>query len=261
MNTPSETIANIEKSGIAKAAVSDKQPGKLIVLSMLAGIYIAIGGLLSVLAGYGFPELTAGNPSLQRLLSGAAFPIGLILVVMLGAELFTGNNAVLMPAALNGKLSAFSVIRNWVTVYFGNFAGALLFTTLFVYACGITAVSPYHEAVQRIAEAKVAMPWHVVFLKGIGANWFVCLAVWLANTARSAGARMFGCWLPVMAFVAIGYEHSIANMFFIPIGIMEGADATIHQFLIDNLIPATIGNIIGGALMVGTVYWYATRAK
>lgn len=113
MNTPSETIANIEKSGIAKAAVSDKQPGKLIVLSMLAGIYIAIGGLLSVLAGYGFPEITAGNPSLQRLLSGAAFPIGLILVVMLGAELFTGNNAVLMPAALNGKLSAFSVIRNW----------------------------------------------------------------------------------------------------------------------------------------------------
>ena len=127
-------------------------------------------GVLSVVAGFGFPELTAGNPSLQRLLSGAAFPIGLILVVILGAELFTGNNAVLMPAALHGKISPWAAVRNWVAVYLGNFMGALLFTMLFVYAVGLTAAEPYHSAVQRIAEAKVAMPWHVVLLKGIGAN-------------------------------------------------------------------------------------------
>ena len=176
MNTPKNVIDNFVNVGIAKAQL---RGGKLMLLSMMAGAYIAIGGVLSVVAGFGFPELTAGNPSLQRLLSGAAFPIGLILVVILGAELFTGNNAVLMPAALQGKISPWAAVRNWVAVYLGNFMGALLFTMLFVYAVGLTAAEPYHGAVQRIAEAKVSMPWHVVLLKGIGANWFVCLAVWL----------------------------------------------------------------------------------
>ena len=170
MNTPKNVIDNFVNVGIAKAQL---RGGKLMLLSMMAGAYIAIGGVLSVVAGFGFPELTAGNPSLQRLLSGAAFPIGLILVVILGAELFTGNNAVLMPAALQGKISPWAAVRNWVAVYLGNFMGALLFTMLFVYAVGLTAAEPYHSAVQRIAEAKVAMPWHVVLLKGIGANWFV----------------------------------------------------------------------------------------
>ena len=234
MNTPKNVIDNFVNVGIAKAQL---RGGKLMLLSMMAGVYIAIGGVLSVVAGFGFPELTAGNPSLQRLLSGAAFPIGLILVVILGAELFT----------------------NWVAVYLGNFMGALLFTMLFVYAVGLTAAEPYHGAVQRIAEAKVAMPWHVVLLKGIGANWFVCLAVWLAASAKTMFAKMAGCWLPVMAFVALGYEHSIANMFFIPIGMLEGADVTLHQFFIANLLPATIGNIIGGALLVGSAYTYVNR--
>ena len=256
MNTPKNVIDNFVNVGIAKAQL---RGGKLMLLSMMAGAYIAIGGVLSVVAGFGFPELTAGNPSLQRLLSGAAFPIGLILVVILGAELFTGNNAVLMPAALQGKISPWAAVRNWVAVYLGNFMGALLFTMLFVYAVGLTAAEPYHSAVQRIAEAKVAMPWHVVLLKGIGANWFVCLAVWLA--AKTMLAKMAGCWLPVMAFVALGYEHSIANMFFIPIGMLEGADVTLHQFFIANLLPATIGNIIGGALLVGTAYTYVNRSK
>lgn len=258
MNTPKNVIDNFVNVGIAKAQL---RGDKLMLLSMMAGAYIAIGGVLSVVAGFGFPELTAGNPSLQRLLSGAAFPIGLILVVILGAELFTGNNAVLMPAALQGKISPWAAVRNWVAVYLGNFMGALLFTMLFVYAVGLTAAEPYHSAVQRIAKAKVAMPWHVVLLKGIGANWFVCLAVWLAASAKTMLAKMAGCWLPVMAFVALGYEHSIANMFFIPIGMLEGADVTLHQFFIANLLPATIGNIIGGALLVGTAYTYVNRSK
>ena len=146
MNTPKNVIDNFVNVGIAKAQL---RGGKLMLLSMMAGAYIAIGGVLSVVAGFGFPELTAGNPSLQRLLSGAAFPIGLILVVILGAELFTGNNAVLMPAALQGKISPWAAVRNWVAVYLGNFMGALLFTMLFVYAVGLTAAEPYHSAVKR----------------------------------------------------------------------------------------------------------------
>ena len=259
MRTPGETLKALTQSGIAKAALSDSPCGKFFILAILAGIYIAMGGALSVILGFGFPEATAANPGLQRLLSGAAFPLGLILVVLLGAELFTGNNAVLMPGMLDGKIKPISVVKNWVLVYLGNFVGALVFTYFFVHLAGLTAAEPYSGAVQRIAEAKVSMPWGVVLLKGIGANWFVCLGVWLANTAKTAGARMFGCWLPVMAFVAMGFEHSIANMFFIPIGMLEGANVTIHQFLIDNLIPATIGNIIGGALFVGFPYWYANK--
>ena len=228
MNTPKNVIDNFVNVGIAKAQL---RGGKLMLLSMMAGAYIAIGGVLSVVAGFGFPELTAGNPSLQ------------------------------MPAALQGKISPWAAVRNWVAVYLGNFMGALLFTMLFVYAVGLTSAEPYHSAVQRIAEAKVAMPWHVVLLKGIGANWFVCLAVWLAASAKTMLAKMAGCWLPVMAFVALGYEHSIANMFFIPIGMLEGADVTLHQFFIANLLPATIGNIIGGALLVGSAYTYVNRSK
>lgn len=259
MKTPVEVIEAASNAGASKAALSDKGGGRFWLLAVLAGIYIAMGGTLSVILGYGFPEITASNPSLQRLLSGAAFPLGLILVVILGAELFTGNNAVLMPSVLSGRISAFSVLKNWVLVYFGNFLGALFFTTVFVYFSGLTSSEPYHGAVQRIAEAKVSMPWGVVFIKGIAANWFVCLAVWLATTATTMPGKMIGCWFPVMTFVALGYEHSIANMFFIPIGIMEGASVTIHQFLIDNLVPATIGNIVGGALFVGTVYWYINK--
>lgn len=257
MNTPKEVIKNMENAGIVKAGISSDEPARLAVLSALAGVYIAMGGILSVIAGYGFPEITAGNPSLQRLLSGAAFPVGLILVVLVGAELFTGNNAVLMPGALNRRIRPMAVVRNWTLVYLGNLIGALGFSYLFVYLCGLTACEPYHEAVQRIALAKVSMPWHVVFLKGIAANWFVCLAVWLAAAGKSAISKIAGCWLPVMAFVALGYEHSIANMFFIPIGMMEGADISVSRFVVGNLFPATIGNIVGGALMVGTAYWFA----
>ena len=259
MRTPGETLKALTQAGIAKAALSDRPRGKCFTLAILAGINIAMGGTLSVVLGFGFPEATAASPGLQRLLSGAAFPLGLILVVLLGAELFTGNNAVLMPGLLDGKIKPMSVVKNWVLVYLGNFVGALAFTYFFVHLAGLTAAEPYSGAVQRIAEAKGSKPWGVVFIKGIGAYWFVCLAVWLGNTAKTAGARMFGCWLPVMAFVAMGFAHSIANMFFIPIGMLEGADVTVHQFLIDNLIPATIGNIIGGALFVGFPYWYANK--
>ncbi|MEG1915651.1 MAG: formate/nitrite transporter family protein [Muribaculaceae bacterium] len=254
--SPTEVLKQTFAIGINKILCSNREYGRLAILSILAGAYIAIGGILSVIIGFGFPELTVNNPGLQRLLSGTMFPLGLILVVFLGAELFTGNNALLMPSLLDKKYKAWNVIKNWILVYFGNFVGAILFATLFVYMCGLTANEPYHQAVINIATAKVSMPWHVVLLKGIGANWFVCLAIWLGLSSSSAGARMLGCWFPVMAFVALGYEHSIANMFFIPIGMLEGANISIYQFIVSNLIPATIGNIIGGALFVGIVYWY-----
>lgn len=261
VNTPKDVIESAVTVGKNKVAISSGNYGKLAVLSMLAGVYIAFGGILSLIIGFGFPEITAGNPSLQKLLSGCMFPIGLILVVILGAELFTGNNALLIPALMRKEYGIWPVVKNWALVYLGNFIGAIVFTYFLVYQCGFTATEPYHGAIIKIAETKVSMPWGMVFLKGIGANWCVCLAVWLALSSRGFVGKVAGCWLPVMAFVALGYEHSIANMFFIPLGMMEGADVGIWQSITTSFIPATLGNIVGGALFVGCAYGYINLTK
>ena len=178
--TPTEVIENALNAGTNKVKLRSASFNRFILLTVLAGIYIAFGGILSLTLGYGFPEITAGNPGLQKLLSGAAFPIGLILVVVLGAELFTGNNALLMPPLLTRKCSIADVLVNWTLVWIGNFMGALLFVYFMVYLTGLTAPEPYHSAIINIANAKVSMPWATVLLKGIGANWCVCLAIWLS---------------------------------------------------------------------------------
>ena len=253
VRTPTE-VADITVNIGRNKVVTTAQTGRLIILSILAGCYIALGGILSVIVGFGFPEITGANPALQRLLSGAMFPIGLILVVVLGAELFTGNNALLVPGFMKGEFGLGAVVKNWSLVYVGNFIGAFGFAWLMVYLAGLTSADPWHSAIIRVAEMKVAMSWIVVFIKGIGANWCVCLAVWLALAGHSLIEKMAACWLPVMAFVALGYEHSIANMFFIPLGMLEGAQVSVGQFVFDNLIPATLGNIAGGAIFVGCVH-------
>ena len=250
LRTPKEIADATLDIGRSKVSLT---PSKLFIQAIQAGAFIAFGGILSVIVGFGFPEVTAGNPSLQRLLSGCMFPIGLILVVVLGAELFTGNNALLIPGLMKRQFGFNAVIKNWTLVYFGNFVGALVFAWLMVYVAGLTAADPYRSAIAAMAEKKVAMDWIVVMVKGIGANWCVCLAVWLALAGHTLLEKMAGCFLPVMAFVVLGYEHCIANMFFIPLGMMEGAEVTIGQFVTANLIPATVGNIIGGAVFVGCV--------
>jgi len=256
IRSPREITRAAAEAGAAKAALTTGDTPRLLLAACMAGAYISFGGILSLIIGYGFPEITAANPAMQKLLSGCMFPIGLILVVVLGAELFTGNNALLVPSLMTRRHSAGTMIRNWVLVYAGNFIGAIAFTYIMVHLCGLTAVEPYRSAITGIATAKVSMPWLTVLIKGIGANWCVCLAVWLALSGKTFLEKAIGCWLPVMAFVALGYEHSIANMFFIPLGMMEGAGIGIWQAIWCNLIPATIGNIIGGALLVGAAYGY-----
>ncbi len=258
---PADITAAASTAGAAKAGLASTDVGRLLISAVLAGAYISLGGILSVIIGQGFPGLASSNPALQKIRAGAAVPIGLILVVVLGAELFTGNNALLIPSLSKRIHGPGALLRNWVLVYGGNLVGALLFTWLLVYNCGLTAADPWHAAVIRTAEAKVSMPWMTVFLKGIGANWCVCLAVWLALSGKTLIEKAFGCWLPVMAFVALGYEHCIANMFFIPLGMMEGADITVTHAITANFIPSTLGNIVGGALLVGCVYSYLHRGK
>lgn len=251
MITPHPQLINeIVGIGVAKTHAS---VGRVALLAIMAGVFIALGGMLSVAVGFGFPEISAGNPGLQKLLSGLLFPVGLLLVVMFGAELFTGNNAVLMPGLSAGKFGPLDVLRQWFVVWMFNFVGALAFTWLFVDFSGLTSSEPYHSAIIGIATAKANLPFMVAFVKGIAANWCVCLAVWLALMVKTLPAKVLACWIPVGAFVILGYEHSIANMFFIPAGMLQGADVSIGQ-LFHNLLAVTLGNIIGGAILVGMLY-------
>lgn len=184
INTPKEVLALAQKSATGKMQLP---AGKTLLLAFLAGAYIAMGGLFSLMAGFGFPGV-AEAPGLQRLLSGLVFPLGLILVVFAGAELFTGNNAVLVPGALGRRYGWGKVLRNWGLVYAGNFIGAAFFAYFLVVLPGVLSSELWREAACNVAQAKVSMPWLTVFLRGVGANWLVCLAVWLglSTDARQA---------------------------------------------------------------------------
>lgn len=258
MNTPTEVIDQLIGLGEKKY----KTPWlKLIILGMLAGVYIATGGLLASLSAAGFGAWSEGNPFLPKLLAGITFPVGLILVVLVGAELFTGNTAYLMPATITRRIPSIYFVQNWAVVFAANLVGALLFDYFLVYKAGIMQAPAYADYIRHVAEYKVGLPWDQVLLRGIGANWLVCLAVWLGFASRSMVGRLVGIWWPVMAFVAIGFEHSIANMFYIPTGMLYGANVSWGAFILDNLIPSTLGNIIGGTLFVGCMYTYLYSGK
>lgn len=254
-----DLIEKIDAIGQGKTAMSLK---RLAVLSVMAGAFIALGGILSVIAGFGMAGAMESNPAIQRLLSGLTFPVGLFLIVTFGAELFTGNNATLVPGCARRRYTPGKMVVHWTLVWLFNFAGALVFTYLFVYLCGLTAAEPYHSAVVGIAEAKASLPPLTAFLKGIAANWCVCLAVWLCLMVDTLPSKFLACLIPVGTFVALGFEHSIANMFFIPAGMMEGANVDFWG-LMHNLIPVTLGNIVGGALLVGALFYrlHARSAK
>jgi len=255
VKSPAEAAGAALGAGLAKSALTTRRNiVRLIALGIVAGAYIGLGGALSLIVGQGMPGIAAANPALPRLAGAMMFPIGLILIVVLGGELFTGNNALLMPPLMRGRLSPWRVAANWTVVWTANFVGAAAFAALMVWGVGLTSAEPWHSAAMRMAEAKCSMPWMTVMVRGIGANWCVCLAVWLALSGHSLIEKMAGCFLPVMAFVALGYEHCVANMFFIPLGMMEGAQVSAATMLTANLVPATIGNIIGGALFVGTLF-------
>lgn len=253
MRLPKEIVEYVNKSAIAKA---DTPLSKLIVLGLLGGVYISMGALFSVVIGYGFPGIAAENPAIIKLLMGLTFPIGLVMIVLAGGELFTGCCAYFVPNVMNSRQSCMTMIKYCAVVWFSNFLGALLFGYFIVYLPHLSHYSPTLEGFVSIAEAKTSNPFYVTMLKGVGANWLVCLSVWVGMSSKSVSGKVIGLWMPVTLFVAIGYEHSVANMFFLPIAMFEGFDLTIYELFVKNLIPATIGNVIGGTIFVGGLYWY-----
>ncbi|MBE6505731.1 MAG: formate/nitrite transporter family protein [Methanobrevibacter sp.] len=229
----------------------------VILLSFLAGAYIAFGGLLAEIASAGM--LAAGAPvGLEKFVFGAVFPVGLIIVVLAGSELFTGNVMFMTIGVLDGSASVGGLAKNWVLSWLFNFVGALFVAFVLAYMGGLfPADSAFATKATAVAAAKVKMPFAQAFIKAIGCNWLVCLAVWLANASDDIIGKIVGIWFPIMAFVTIGFEHSVANMFFIPLGLFLGAEGvTWSTMIINNLVPVTLGNIVGGAVFVACIYWY-----
>ncbi|MFA5374489.1 MAG: formate/nitrite transporter family protein [Dehalococcoidia bacterium] len=234
---------------------------KMLVLGVLAGAYIAFGAQLAETAAAG--TWAANFPGLQKLIFGGVFPVGLMLVVIAGSELFTGNCAIPVISCMSGKAKITGLLKNWLFVYIGNFIGALIVAYLLAHLSGLFGKTPWHEYAGTIAQAKCSLSWDDAFLRGIGCNWLVCLAVWMAISSDSIIGKVWAIWWPIMAFVAMGFEHSVANMFFIPLGIFEnatyaatGLGVTWADFIVKNLIPVTLGNIVGAAIFVSGAYWF-----
>ena len=250
-NTPAEVTQLFANSAQQK----DRMPfARLMVYTLLGGAFIALGGMLALQVAGGMPGVAASNP--VKLMFGAVFPLGLFLVVIGGAELFTSDCAVMALSLQRREISWGRLLRLWSLVYLGNFVGALLVAWFMVQQTEIFSSEPWLSASISLGEAKTSAPFLKTFWKGVGANWLVCLAVWLAYAAKDVGSKMLAIWFPVMAFVAFGFEHSIANMFFIPNAMLLGADISLSDFLLGNLLPATLGNIAGGALLVGLIYGF-----
>jgi formate transporter len=258
--SPSEIAARIETIGVAKARLPLRS---MLMLSVLAGAFIGFGALYFV--------LVRSDPSLgfaaRQVLGGIAFSLGLILVVVAGAELFTGNNLLVMAWADN-KISSFDLLRNWAIVCSGNFIGATGLALL-VFLSGHAEMNDGAIAQEyvRIAAAKVAMPFWTAFFKGTLCNALVCMAVWMALGGRSVIDKVVAIVFPISAFVAAGFEHSVANMYLVPLalllqtfgGVGEGAHAVTWLGLFANLTPVILGNIVGGSVLVGLVYYVIYR--
>lgn len=264
---PPEIAAKAADIGVGKASMSTL---RTFALAVLAGAFIALGAMFATTAVAGGDAIPFG---VQRVLAGLAFCLGLILVVVAGAELFTGNNLIVMASA-ERRVRWARLLRNWGIVYAGNLVGALA-TVALVFLAGQYEFGDGAVGVSALAtaEAKSSLDFGRAFALGIMCNALVCLAIWLTYSARSVTDKILAIIFPITAFVAAGFEHSVANMYFLPIGLAikewgsdgfyatSGAspadypEITLGNAVIDNLVPVTLGNIVGGSLMVGLAYW------
>ncbi|MCA9218591.1 MAG: formate/nitrite transporter family protein [Planctomycetales bacterium] len=255
---PADIAKRVETAGVKKAT---QDLVTTFGLAVLAGSFIAMGAAFATTVATGAAgEIPFG---LSKLLGGLVFCLGLILVVVAGAELFTGNNLIVM-AWSSRLITTRQLVTNWIIVYAGNFAGAVLTAALFFLAghanSGNGAVG---DQALAIASAKCELAPAQAIAAGVGCNVLVCLAVWLCMGARSVTDKIVAIIFPITAFVTMGLEHCVANMYFIPIGMMvresrgisDHAAINVSNFLVGNLLPVTVGNLIGGAVMVGLVYW------
>ena len=219
---------------------------KMLLLGMFAGAFIALAGV----------GATFANVYVGKLAGACVFPAGLAMVVIAGSELFTGNN-LMITGLFSGKIRLSAMLKNWGLVFVGNLIGALIVTVLVVYSGVFDSIA---DKVIATANMKVGMGFFEAMLRGVLCNFLVCIAVWMAFGAKTVGGKIAAVFFPIMLFVLCGFEHSVANMFYVPAGMMMSgftdlAGPSIAGFLVGNLLPVTIGNIIGGGIMVGGGYY------
>jgi formate/nitrite transporter len=262
-NTPAETAQSLIGVGKAKASLTSQN---MILLGILAGVYIALAAQLATIATNDTGAFLGDG--ISRFLFGSTFTIGLMLVVIAGAELWTGNN-LMVPALYAGEITTGELLKNWVLVYLANFAGSLLMVWL-MNMTGLWSLNGGMVGVKAlgIAVGKVQLSFSAAFARGILCNVLVTIAVMFALSAKDITGKLVGMFFPIMAFVTSGFEHSIANMYFVPAGIILKNQAAIVElfgkdismltwgnFISNNLIPVTLGNFVGGALIVATSYY------
>ncbi|GLI06263.1 formate/nitrite transporter [Paenibacillus tyrfis] len=245
-----EEIAHITAAMGEKKA--NMRPLQACTLGFLAGAFIALGFLLYLRVAAGVPAAWSG---LGSFLGAALFPIGLILTIIAGGELLTGNMMAVPLARLQGKITTKQLTVNWLLITLSNFAGALFVAYLFGHVVGLTEAEPYLSKLVKVAGAKLDESFLQAFISGIGCNWLVALAVWLAYGADDVAGKMLGIWFPTMTFVAIGFQHVVANMFLIPAAIFAGHYTWLEY--LGNFVPVFLGNAVGGSVFVATAYWLA----
>lgn len=247
---------------------------KLLILGILAGAFIAFAAEGSNMAAFNlFAEPTTYG--LGKALAGVVFGTGLMLVVLAGGELFTGNTLIL-AAVCEKQVSMGKMLRNWIIVYLGNFIGSLLVAYMMVHSGLLASGADMLGAVTlKIAVYKVNLGFSQAFFLGIMCNWLVCLAVWISFGADTMAGKILAIFFPIWLFITSGFEHSVANMYYIPAGIMIKANTTFAElshlsrdavdsltwtsFFVNNLAPVTLGNIVGGGIFVGMAYWYVYK--
>jgi formate transporter len=223
-----------------------------LLLGFLAGAFIAIGFLLDIRVTAGMPANIWG--AFPAFIGGAVFPVGLILVLICGSELLTGNMMSVAMAWFDKKISFGKLISNWFWILIANFIGSLFVAYFFGHVVGLTEATPFLEKTIAIAQGKTAATFWQAFVSAIGCNWLVCLSVWISYGSDDIISKIFGIWFPIMAFVAIGFQHVVANMFVIPAAIFAGHMTWGAYFA--NFVPVLLGNIVGGSIFVGWIYWF-----
>lgn len=264
MNAPAQIASNYV--AIGKGKVNTPIP-KMFVLAILAGMFIAFGGV-----GASTASAVVDSPSLAKLVSGVVFPGGLTMVLLAGSELFTGNCLIIIPV-LQKEVSVGGMLKNWVVVWCGNLVGGLFVAWMCAFGHQLSMFSN-SLAVSEISTAvsKCSLSFSDAFIKGIACNFLVCIAVWISFAGKTVVDKIIGLFFPIMIFVTAGFEHSVANMYYIGVGLFAKmnptyADAaaeagvdltnlTWGKFFVSNLLPVTLGNIVGGAVLVGVVYWF-----
>ncbi|KAK1068611.1 hypothetical protein LTR74_005482 [Friedmanniomyces endolithicus] len=252
--TPPRALARLlTQAGLAKARLGYPE---YIVKSFLGGVFISLGALTDLVIISGSPGLRASNPSLAAMIAAFTFPVGFVLIILTNVELCTSNMFVMPFTLLQRKTTVWDLVKNWIITYFGNLAGCLFVAGFLAWWTDTLNTDTQTAYAVTQAEGRVNVQWSVNFLRGIGCNLFVSLAMFLALGSNDYVSKIYSIWIPIWVFVILGYQHSIANFFQLPIGMFYGTNFGVGKYIYQSVIPVTLGNIVGAGLLAAIASWY-----